>query len=232
MELWTALSIGLIGSLHCLGMCGPIALALPLNRKNNFNIFSGSLSYNFGRIITYALLGYLFGLIGYGFFMAGLQQWISIAVGIFMILSILWPRIIGKGSAALPSFSLWLGKLKGEMGKRFGRKSNRNLLVIGLLNGLLPCGLVYMGLAGAVAMTTASEGALFMIFFGLGTLPMMLAIAVYGNHIKTKLLRRGRKLIPVFIILIGILFILRGMNLGIPYISPKLGHDTEHIECH
>lgn len=232
MEYWTALSIGLIGSLHCLGMCGPIAFALPLDRSSQFSIFSGSLLYNIGRLITYFLLGVIFGLLGYGFFLAGFQRWISIGVGVIMILSVLLPQISRKGNFHLPSFSLWLGKVKGELGKQLGRKSKANLLAIGLLNGLLPCGLVYMGLAGATATATAVSGGVFMLFFGLGTLPLMLAVAIFGNQIKTKLMSKARRLIPAFIILIGSLFILRGMNLGVPYLSPKMDNKTEVVNCH
>lgn len=232
MEYWTALSIGLIGSLHCLGMCGPIAFALPLDRSSQFSIFSGSLLYNIGRLITYFLLGVIFGLLGYGFFLAGFQRWISIGVGVIMILSVLLPQISRKRNFQLPAFSLWLGKVKGELGKQLGRKSKANLLAIGLLNGLLPCGLVYMGLAGATATATAFSGGVFMLFFGLGTLPLMLAVAVFGNQIKTKLMSKARRLIPAFIILIGSLFILRGMNLGVPYLSPKMDNKTEVVNCH
>ncbi|MAC93902.1 MAG: hypothetical protein CMC96_00225 [Flavobacteriales bacterium] len=232
MEYWTALSIGLIGSLHCLGMCGPIAFALPLDRSSQFSIFSGSLLYNIGRLITYFLLGVIFGLLGYGFFLAGFQRWISIGVGVIMILSVLLPQISKKRNFHFPAFSLWLGKVKGELGKQLGRKSNANMLAIGLLNGLLPCGLVYMGLAGATATATAVSGGVFMLFFGLGTLPLMLAVAIFGNQIKTKLMSKARRLIPAFIILIGSLFILRGMNLGVPYLSPKMDNKTEVVNCH
>ena len=232
MEYWTALSIGLIGSLHCLGMCGPIAFALPLDRSSQFSIFSGSLLYNIGRLITYFLLGVIFGLLGYGFFLAGFQRWISIGVGVIMILSVLLPQISKKRNFHFPAFSLWLGKVKGELGKQLGRKSKANLLAIGLLNGLLPCGLVYMGLAGATATATAVSGGVFMLFFGLGTLPLMLAVAIFGNQIKTKLMSKARRLIPAFIILIGSLFILRGMNLGVPYLSPKMDNKTEVVNCH
>ncbi len=149
-----------------------------------------------------------------------------------MILSVLLPQISKKRNFHFPAFSLWLGKVKGELGKQLGRKSNANMLAIGLLNGLLPCGLVYMGLAGATATATAVSGGVFMLFFGLGTLPLMLAVAIFGNQIKTKLMSKARRLIPAFIILIGSLFILRGMNLGVPYLSPKMDNKTEVVNCH
>lgn len=231
MEYWTAFSIGLVGSLHCLGMCGPIAFALPLDRKSIFSQWLGSFSYNFGRIFTYFLLGTVFGILGYGFSLAGFQRWVSIAVGTIMILSVLLPNISKKFPQQLSFYNLWIAQLKSALSQRFNRKSMQNLLGIGLLNGLLPCGLVYMGLAGATAMQHPINGGLFMAAFGLGTLPMMLSVAFYGNRLKTKLVSKSKKIIPVFIILIGALFILRGMNLGLPYLSPKIEQNAGITKC-
>lgn len=232
MQLLTAISIGLIGSFHCIGMCGPIAFALPLNRQNYFTQVTGAALYNSGRLLTYFSIGIIFGLLGYGFSMAGFQQWVSIAVGVLMVLSVLLPKLAGKTPSLTPSVSLWLGKVKGTLGKRLGKSSYSNLFAIGLLNGLLPCGLVYMALAGATASATAVEGGLFMLFFGLGTVPLMLAMSVFGNQIKTTLTQKVRHFIPIFIVLIGCLFILRGMNLGVPFVSPKIEKETATIQCH
>jgi hypothetical protein len=225
MEYWAAISIGLLGSLHCVGMCGPIALALPLDRSNSFQIFAGSSLYNIGRLATYFTIGCFFGIIGSGFAMAGFQQKLSIAVGIFMILSALWAFFHFK-KWNIPVHFLWINKVKSAMAKRFGRTSLSNLFLIGMLNGLLPCGLVYMGLAGAVAMASPIEGGFFMACFGLGTLPLMLSVAVYGNKIKRSFLPSVKRFVPLFLFLLGTLFILRGMNLGIPYVSPQLQNST------
>lgn len=230
MEYLTAFSIGLLGSLHCVGMCGPIALALPLNRSNSYNVFIGSILYNLGRVFTYFLIGSLFGLVGSGIALAGFQQTLSILVGVFMIGSGIWSLFqIKKWS--FPVHSLWISQVKMAMAKRFGRTSNANLFLIGILNGLLPCGLVYMGLAGSLAMANYFQGGAFMAFFGLGTLPIMLSVAVYGSKIKKSLLPPVKRFVPIFLFLIGTLFILRGMNLGIPYLSPQLV-DTTVITCH
>jgi sulfite exporter TauE/SafE len=126
-----------------------------------------------------------------------------------------------------------VGRVKGSLGKRFGNKSYFNLFSIGVLNGLLPCGLVYMGLAGATAMANPINGGFFMLFFGLGTLPLMLAVAVLGNSLKLSFKTKVKQVTPIFILIIGGIFILRGMNLGIPYVSPKIVVEpTEIIECH
>lgn len=231
MELWTAISIGLLGSLHCIGMCGPIALALPLDRSSQFSKLNGTLIYNLGRILTYFLLGSVFGLLGYGFALAGFQQWISIIVGVFMISTVIFSSFTHSKYLQIPGLNSLISSVKSKLGKRFNNNSYPNLLSIGILNGFLPCGLVYLGLAGATASTTIFEGGLFMVAFGLGTLPMMLAVAFYGQQIKVSLMRKGKKLIPVFVILIGSLFILRGMNLGVPYISPKL-EQNQTENCH
>jgi len=232
MEYWTAFTIGLIGSLHCVGMCGPIALALPLDRSSVGNQWGGSLIYNFGRTLTYFLMGLSFGVLGYGFSLAGFQRWVSIVVGTIMILSVLLPGISKSLPQKLSFYNLWITRLKSTLGKKFKHKSPKNLLGIGLLNGLLPCGLVYMGLGGATAMQNPIGGGIFMVSFGLGTMPMMLAVAFYGSRLKTNLVLKFKKLIPVFIILIGSLFILRGMNLGLPYLSPKIEQNTEVTKCH
>ena len=228
MEYWAAISIGLLGSLHCVGMCGPIALALPLDRSNSFNVLIGSSLYNVGRLFTYFLIGAFFGIIGSGFTLAGFQQSLSIIVGVFMILSALWALFQLK-KWNFPVHFLWINSIKTAMAKRFGRTSFANLFLIGMLNGLLPCGLVYMGLAGAVAMASPIEGGLFMTCFGLGTLPLMLSVAIYGNKIKKKFLPPVKRFVPVFLFLLGTLFILRGMNLGIPYVSHQLKSQT--VNC-
>ncbi|HOW32340.1 MAG TPA: sulfite exporter TauE/SafE family protein, partial [Bacteroidales bacterium] len=96
-----------------------------------------------------------------------------------------------------------------------------SLFLIGLLNGLLPCGLVYIAIAGSIGSGSALMGAIYMALFGLGTMPMLLAINLSGGFISTSLRKKINKLIPILVIIVGILFILRGLSLGIPYISPS-----------
>jgi sulfite exporter TauE/SafE len=233
LEFAAAFMLGLVGSLHCAGMCGPIAIALPLNNQSWFARISGGLLYNFGRTLTYGLLGLIFGFAGMGLALGGAQQWVSIVLGALMILTVLIPRIGGAGRKVAGMADKLTGAIKKPFIRLFKLKTYRSLFFIGLLNGFLPCGLVYIALAGALVMSKYYEGAFYMVFFGLGTVPMLLAISIAGNIISQKLRHKLTKAIPFIIILLGILFILRGLNLGIPYISPKIVDNGEKatMEC-
>lgn len=218
--LYTALLFGLISSFHCIGMCGPIAMMLPVDRNNPAKKVTQIMSYHLGRISAYATIGFIFGLLGKGFFIAGIQQKMSVVIGILMIIAIVIPeKVFARYNFSKPLFRL-ISKMKQLLGSQFKKKSYQSLFTIGLLNGFLPCGMVYVALFGAIAMQSASLGILYMVLFGLGTIPLMSAV-VYINSILTVSMRNKiQKTIPYVVIVIGILFILRGLGLGIPYVSP------------
>ncbi len=220
-DLITPLTIGLVGSFHCIGMCGPIAVALPLKNHSYAAKIAGGLLYNIGRTLTYAVLGLLFGLLGQGIQLAGFQQWTSILLGVIMILGVLFPYLFKQKINLNTLFTGYAGRLINNLRKLFGNRSYRSLFGIGLLNGLLPCGLVYVAIAGAINTNHILGGAGFMILFGLGTIPMMLLLSLTGSLINLRLRSLMRKVVPYFIVLLGVLFILRGLSLGIPYVSPK-----------
>lgn len=214
--IWSAFAIGLFGSLHCLGMCGPLVMALPQS--------SGwkAILYHFGRILAYATIGILVGLFGKGINMAGFQQSVSIISGILVILFGLG---LLRKKTSWPPFFL---KLYTKWSQSTDLLS---VFLLGFLNGLLPCGMVYVAMAGALIEQDIFRGALYMMVFGAGTLPMMLGIS-WSKHLwKGELRRKLNRAVPVFTILIGILFILRGMNLGIPYVSPKVQHQEVQDCC-
>lgn len=220
MYIITALVLGLMGSFHCIGMCGPIALALPLNNTNWFTRIIGTLLYNVGRAITYALMGAVFGIVGEGLQLGGFQRWISVIMGAIMVLAVLFPALF-KGSGKLDKFLYgYNARLKSRFGVLFNKRSYSSLFIIGILNGLLPCGLVYMALAGAIATGGVASGALFMFIFGLGTLPMLALLSLAGNVVTGPFKSKINKAIPYVIVIVGVLFILRGLDLGIPYVSP------------
>jgi sulfite exporter TauE/SafE len=230
MEYIQALIVGLVGSFHCVGMCGPIALALPLKENSWTTRIISSTLYNFGRVITYGLLGAIFGTLGFGLAFWGLQQWISVAVGVVMILSVLFPLVFRKIKLQRALDGVLSG-FKSYFGKLFGFRTYLSTWVVGLLNGFLPCGLVYIALAGAVVSNGPAEGAIYMVVFGLGTIPMLLVVSLAGNVVSVKFRNRIRRWIPVIVVIIGILFILRGLNLGIPYVSPQLNPTEQVPDC-
>jgi hypothetical protein len=219
--LFSALVLGLMGSFHCAGMCGPIAIALPLHGNTvPQKIFGGTL-YNVGRTITYGIMGAIFGLLGQGIQMIGVQQKISVIMGVVMIISVLFPALFKNQYRMDKSMFSFVGKLKKRIGEMFSIRSFQSLFFIGMLNGLLPSRLVYMAMAGAIGTGNAAEGTLYMILFGLGTIPMLLTISLAGNIMSQAIRRKINKLIPVMVVVVGLLFILRGLSLGIPFLSPE-----------
>ncbi|MCG3167136.1 MAG: hypothetical protein POELPBGB_02920 [Bacteroidia bacterium] len=229
--LWAAFTLGLLGSFHCIGMCGPIALALPVGGKSTAERLVAAFIYNSGRILTYSLFGILFGIIGKTFALAGWQQAFSITVGVLIVLSILVPGILGSGTRISGFAYGFTSSIKSGMKNFFQQRTFYSFFFIGMLNGLLPCGLVYLAVAGASATSGAIEGAAYMALFGAGTLPVMLSVIVAGNFISVNISNHIRMAMPYVILLIGVLFILRGLNLGIPYLSPKMSKGEVH-KCH
>ncbi|AWG21950.1 hypothetical protein FFWV33_10650 [Flavobacterium faecale] len=218
--IYTAFIFGLISSFHCIGMCGPIAMMLPVDRKNPVKKTTQILTYHLGRLTAYATIGLLFGVLGRGLFIAGFQQKLSIFIGIAMILVVVIPeRKLAQYNFSKPVFRA-ISTIKSKLGQQFKNKSYSSLFTIGLLNGFLPCGMVYVALFGAIAMQSASLGVAYMLLFGLGTVPMMSAVVYINSFLTISIRNKIQKVIPYVAIVIAILFILRGLGLGIPYVSP------------
>ena len=237
MFLWTAFIVGLVGSAHCAGMCGPIALALPVKKDSWLTRVSGGLIYNSGRIITYMVLGAIFGMLGKGLHMAGFQLWASLVIGILMIVMVIVPLIFKKLPSLNHVFEGYSARMLGGFRTMFRSGGTFALFGIGLLNGILPCGLVYVAVAGAINTGDVVTGMLYMALFGAGTIPVMLAVSLAGSMISLNMRVFIHKLSPYVIVLLGVLFILRGLSLGIPYISPKAEALTPVVEkahscCH
>jgi sulfite exporter TauE/SafE len=216
--LLSALILGLMGSFHCAGMCGPIALSLPVQANNFFRKIAGIVLYNLGRVLTYALMGLLLGLIGQRLKLIGFQQWVSVVIGSVMVLSVFIPSVFKNFK--IPRLHFYVNGVRNALQRAFKTQSTIGLLLIGSLNGLLPCGLVYIALASSIVTSDAFSGALFMFVFGLSTLPMMVFIAIIGNLISSNIRNKVQKAIPLAVVIVGLLFVLRGLCLGIPYLSP------------
>jgi sulfite exporter TauE/SafE len=230
MTLLTPILLGLAASLHCVGMCGPLMLALPLDAAGKRHVVSQMLTYHAGRILTYAALGVLFGLLGKGIAMAGFQKGLSIGAGVFMLAMAFTAWRFEQLVTALPGFGKFTQRVKLEIGNLLKQNPNGATIGVGLLNGLLPCGLVYAALAGAIATTGAAEGGMFMALFGLGTLPLMLAVSVLGRSFSLTIRQKIRIAQPILLTLAGLLLLQRGLHLDLSVFDsavPKAGY-----ECH
>lgn len=226
--IWSAFLIGLLGSFHCVGMCGPLALAVP---SRGLNRVLAALTYNLGRVLTYSVLGFLTGLVGKGFSLAGFQQGLSIIAGVAILLIILLPENQANRFLAGRWLYAPIATLKQKLGILFTQSTYASVFSIGILNGLLPCGLVYVALFAALALGNPLLSFSYMALFGIGTFPLMLTLIVSGNLISQGLRTKIRKIVPVTVAIVGLLLIARGMNLGIPYVSPKI-QKAGIVSCH
>ena len=232
--LVSAFILGLLGSFHCVGMCGPIAFMVPVDRSNTVKKITQIAIYHFGRLLAYSFIGLIFGLIGKSLYIFGFQQQLTIIIGVLMILVVLIPQqTFNKYNFSRPVYRL-ISKVKSALGSAMKKKTMDTFLTIGFLNGFLPCGLVYMALFAAIAGGNALNGILYMAVFGLGTIPLMTTAIYFSQFLKGKARQRIQKAIPVFVILIGALFILRGLGLGIPYLSPAPIYElvSNGVDCH
>lgn len=225
-------TLGAAGSLHCAGMCGPLSLALPVQHFSSIQKFLALLLYQAGRMITYSVIGLLFGLAGRQIFISGYQQWFSIGMGILvLLLAALY--FIQKKSIRLSFLSPFYQSVQRII-MRILKSSTSvvSFLLLGMANGLLPCGMVYIALATSLSFAEIGESILFMAMFGAGTLPVMMFIGYAGVLIKPEFRTAFRRMTPVFISLMGVILILRGLNLGIPFLSPELPQSPgAALEC-
>ena len=227
---WTAFTIGLFGSLHCLGMCGPIALAIPLKERSRFYLIANSLLYNFGRTLTYGLLGMLIGIIGEGIVFAGLQKILSVITGLALLIIVGFSINLEHKIISLPFFNEFYLRLKTKLAQLLPKSQKGAALAIGVLNGLLPCGLVYLAMIGALSAGSIWESSLYMFTFGLGTFPLMLIFLLVGKGVNIKF--KLQRLYPVFLTALAIWFIYRGIHFYLPT-DFKLSVAMQYIPlCH
>lgn len=224
--------LGLFGSFHCVGMCGPIVLSLPC--KNSSQSLS-ALQYNLGRMLSYAVLGFVFGIFGKGLIITGIQQGVSVFAGVLLIISVFIPKLIGLKWLIFKPLQFFYNGVKNRLSYLFKSKSKFRLLGIGFVNGFLPCGLVYIALVGALLSNSVLDSVFAMLMFGLGTSPSLIILMYSSKMISENLKQKITKFIPVFITLLGLIFILRGLGLGIPYVSPNydvLKPEITQESCH
>ncbi|HVS94229.1 MAG TPA: sulfite exporter TauE/SafE family protein [Mucilaginibacter sp.] len=223
-----AFYIGLFGSIHCIGMCGPLAFAIPSMPGNRLKLLFDKFIYQLGRIISYSFLGLIAGIIGRQLWLAGLQQGVSIASGVLVLMaafSRLFKISFKKSKAGDKFYNAINRAVVYGVNNRWGH------IFIGMLNGLLPCGFVYLALVGAINMPSAGQAMFYMSWFGMGTLPLMFLAAVSSGLVSLNVRRKLNNIVPYFMLLLGCWFILRGSNLNIPYLSPQKSA-TFITNCH
>jgi Uncharacterized conserved protein len=228
--LITAALMGLTGSLHCAGMCGPIMLVMPFRILQGYKKWLGLFLYHAGRISIYALMGWILYSFK-SFFNPHWQQYISIGFGVLLLFIGLISFTGNAGAMRLP----WAKWVQHNLAKLMAAPGLHILFATGVLNGLLPCGLVYMALSLSVTATTASQAIASMYTFGIGTIPMLLAITLLGSRIPLSAQLKVRKLVPIALLAFACLFMVRGMNLGIPYLSPQIKAESGQVKascCH
>jgi len=211
------LILGLAGSLHCIGMCGPLVLLFPLNVTSNMSGLINSLIYQLGRVFIYVLLGLLFGVVFQIIDLKYFERYFSIGIGLLFF--VLWGSEFSmKTKSSQHSFQTIILNM---FGKVMQRKSYFGMFLGGMMNGLLPCGLVYGALLAAFGTGTTQGSMIFMLGFGLATIPSMILLSFFKNTLTVNFRQKLRKLLPWWLFILGVWFLLRGLNLGIPFISPK-----------
>ena len=236
MATWAftaAFLLGLGGSAHCLGMCGPLVVMMPFKNFKGFHLVAAQSIYHLSRTLAYVSMGLIFGLFGQGISLFSKTQHLSIFMGALVILMVFFPKII-----ALLSTSRFFRNISSKHGQYLRKVQQTQSLgamaILGFFNGLLPCGLSYAAVGGAIALGNTTHAVMFMLLFGIGTSPALMALGSAQNWLKPNLRLKFSKLSPIMGILLGVLLILRGLDLGIPYLSPKVEkscHTIEEVSC-
>ncbi len=223
---YLAFFTGLFGSLHCVAMCGPLVMAIPFQGNVWFSL-AQKIIYQLGRILTYAGLGFLAGSVGGLFNILGLQQALSFVSGSVLLIIAFYHF---SGRAAGGSGKLYQ-KIFSPLATFMGRWMSRPYggLFAGMLHGLIPCGMVYMAIAGSLNTGSAFSGSEFMLYFGLGTTPLLMLTSVLPVLLRR--FRAPRLIIPALFFVAGAFLIGRSLNLNIPYISSPVMSNKEVPIC-
>lgn len=232
---WTAFLFGLVGSFHCIGMCGPIAMTISQKGGQASNFFLNRLFYNLGRTTVYTLLGVIFGLFGQTLQLFGLQQIVSVISGVLILAFIFLPKYFSHTNVIQQESNRLVHQVKQQLGKYLHKNTFKTNYLLGFFNGLLPCGLVYMAVIGAISQGSLIYSALYMAVFGLGTFPVFFVLFYSREMLSTSVKQFFSNYTQHITIIVACLFIVRGLGLGIPYLSPKMEVHEEKVEvscCH
>ena len=227
---YLALTMGLMSSFHCIGMCGPIALALPIQKGSKWQQFVGLFIYNSGRALTYSMLGAFIGVFGTSIALMGYLKYVSILAGILMLTFVLWPSYLNRFLHPPKVWQQAINQVKKRMSGLLKSRKLTGFFFLGSSNGLLPCGLVYLALISSVATGSVYGSALYMLFFGLGTLPAMMAVGFFKNWFTPTLRTRFHQITPIFIAVAGIWLLVRGVLIEYP--TNQTSHGNPITICH
>jgi uncharacterized protein len=214
----TGFLLGLMGSLHCAGMCGPLVLLTPVVAPTHASFVASRLVYHAGRIFVYALVGVLFGIVGESMVFAGFQRWLSVIAGVLMIAALVAAKRLKSRLMLMPTV------IKTRFASLLRQKSYSSIFALGGVNGLLPCGLVYMAATASIASGGVFQSVASMVFFGLGTLPVLLGISFAGKRLNLSGIPALQKVAPVTVALAAILLIIRADPIGLLTASPAKVH--------
>lgn len=230
---WMALTLGFFGSLHCVGMCGPLALAIQSTRQNSgWASVLSSTSYNAGRTLSYMLLGLIFGVLGSFLAFAGLQKALSIGLGILLILMFLFTNNPDQWIGKIPSLQKFYAFIQKNLMRGLKKSESVPPLILGMMNGFLPCGLVYVGIAGAVSLSHIWGSMGFMLFFGLGTFPAMLLVMLGPQALSQKMRISLKRLYPAITLIMGAYLIYRGLMSQYPLELNFMEAINNPVMCH
>lgn len=218
--LWPGFLIGFLGSFHCVAMCSPLMLSIPFGKGNSLNVLKQGFLYQLGRVLSYVAIGLLFYAVGKSFELVMLQNGISIFIGALLLIYG-FMRLLRKSNSGFEQRFISFLNLPKLYAKLQGKRNGATKMFLGVANGLLPCGLVYMAAVTSVLAESFQQNMLFMVAFGFGTIPTMLAVLVLGKNLKNLGVKLYRTT-PFILMLMGFYFVLRGMELGIPFMSPTL----------
>ena len=214
---YVALTLGFFGSLHCVGMCGPLAIAFCGDKgDSSVQRLTSGLSYNLGRTFTYSVLGLFFGLLGSFIVVVDMQKLLSIVLGVLLVFSFLLSYDLDQKINGIPAVRKFYHKLRIGISNMYNKAKSYHPFALGSANGLRPCGLVYLALAGAVASGSLLDGMIFMALFGLGTIPTMLALILGYKLLKPSMRFKFRRVMPYVTLFFGLFLIYRGMMVGLP----------------
>jgi uncharacterized protein len=226
--VFLAFGMGILGSIHCIGMCGPLLLGI-------FNQSLSSKPYNYllfhlGKIVAYGIIGLGFGLIGKSLHLFLSQQHLSILTGSILLLY----YVLGKWGHVNAEFSSYASGIYRWIKLNTERMPLPKYYLIGFLNGFLPCGLVYLAATSSLSSGHISKSILWMICFGLGTIPSLTFILWLSKKFQSRFNLFFHRIYQNLTLILAILLILRGLNLGIPYISPQYNSAEEKVSkcCH